>query len=137
MKISAIRFLTLCSFLLVASCRKDTSDPAISPNVVHADQAFTIAAGETVVVDGENLSIRFVRVTEDSRCPVDVQCVWAGNGQVEISTRIGDRRDTFKLNTMENGNSYVVPPFRIRLTLLTPAPHSGQPIPAASYRAQL
>ena len=137
MTTSTVRFFTLCAFVLTVACRNETVDPVSSPNVVHADQVFTMAPGETVTLEGENLSIRFVRVTEDSRCPVDVQCVWAGNGQIEVVTRIGDRRTTFRLNTMQNGNSYAIPPFVVRLNSLSPAPHSGQQIPAESYRAQL
>ena len=35
-----------------------------------------IALGQTAFVDGPK--VRADRVIEDSRCPVDVQCVWAG-----------------------------------------------------------
>lgn len=41
-----------------------------------------VALGEAVAVDG--VEVRFARVAEDSRCPPDVSCVWAGRAHVEL-----------------------------------------------------
>ena len=38
----------------------------------------TLAVGDTVVVDGSDMSLTFVGVPRDSRCPRDVQCIVAG-----------------------------------------------------------
>jgi len=42
----------------------------------HVPVEGAIALGQTAFVDGPK--VRADRVIEDSRCPVDVQCVWAG-----------------------------------------------------------
>ena len=41
----------------------------------------------------------FVGVTEDSRCPTDVQCVWAGNCAVRLDVTTGRGVQPVTLNT--------------------------------------
>ena len=45
---------------------------------VRLNEEFSLSVGQYAVVSGENLKIKFNEVTEDSRCPKDVICVWAG-----------------------------------------------------------
>ena len=47
-------------------------------------QEFTLPYGKSVNISGENLSIKFVAVVTDSRCPTGVQCVWAGEAKVKL-----------------------------------------------------
>ena len=51
-------------------------------------EEFSLHIGESLVITGEDLDIKFVEVSEDSRCPKDVTCVWEGRvtAVVEIST---------------------------------------------------
>ena len=51
-------------------------------------EEFSLRIGQSVVITGEDLEIRFVEVSEDSRCPKGVTCVWEGRvtAVVEIST---------------------------------------------------
>src|SRR5687768_17789148 len=57
------------------------SGPAAS-DVIAVDRDFDLKPGRTARVDGTAITVSFVGVPEDSRCPTDVQCVWAGNGAV-------------------------------------------------------
>lgn len=50
------------------------------------DEPFALRFGQTASIEGEEIVIRFVDVTEDSRCPVNVTCVW--EGQVTIALNI-------------------------------------------------
>lgn len=57
-------------------------------------------AGETVSVDGEGLTITYDSLLEDSRCPEDVQCIWAGNGRILLTlTKTGNAAAGMELNT--------------------------------------
>lgn len=38
-----------------------------------------LAPGRTVTIPGTSVGVTLVTVEEDSRCPVDVVCVWQGN----------------------------------------------------------
>ena len=51
------------------------------------DEEFILYAGESVAIAGEDLRMKFVEVSEDSRCPKDVTCIWEGRvtAVVEIS----------------------------------------------------
>lgn len=60
----------LAPVLLLSSCATTANEPARYP------QEGPAKLGQTVYVDGP--LVRPDKVIEDSRCPVDVQCVWAG-----------------------------------------------------------
>ena len=47
---------------------------------VEADlgQEFSLAIGQKALITGEDLEIRFIEVSEDSRCALDVVCPWEG-----------------------------------------------------------
>jgi hypothetical protein len=58
--------------LMLGGC---TTTPKINAS---PGQEFTLAIGQSAGISGENLTIEFVSVTADSRCPQGVTCVWAG-----------------------------------------------------------
>ena len=47
-------------------------------------EEFVLAPGELAQVESPRLSVRFVEVTGDSRCPVDVLCIQGGDAVVHI-----------------------------------------------------
>ena len=47
-------------------------------------QPFELKIGEQVAIAGEGLDIGFAEILNDSRCPRDVQCVWAGSATVSV-----------------------------------------------------
>ena len=55
--------------LVVAGC---------SSNAVSLGQEFSLHIGESANIRGEELKVKFLEVTEDSRCPTGVVCVWEG-----------------------------------------------------------
>ncbi|MCR9183169.1 MAG: hypothetical protein NXH73_09610 [Flavobacteriaceae bacterium] len=71
MKPFFIVLLLISSPLLLAQERSKASPPVIVAK---------IPFGETVQF--EDFSITFSKVIEDSRCPSDVTCVWAGQAKV-------------------------------------------------------
>jgi hypothetical protein len=99
----------------------------------------TLRVGEATSVD--NVDIRFSSVLEDSRCPSDVQCIWAGNGRVSLA--VGPRRGTqgpteqVLLNTYEGDKTRESWGLRVTLVDLTPAPKSVQSIPLERYVARM
>lgn len=106
---------------------------------VHLDEEFSLSVGQYGVVSGENLKIKFKEVTEDSRCPKDVICVWAGRAtcmieliQSELSNRMmltePGLTDEYSKDTYEE---YELT-FRV-----TPYPQAGKQIPMDAYRLHL
>lgn len=64
--------------------------PAESPARLQYGAPVTLAPGEAVLVEQSAVRVRFVRVVEDSRCPRDVTCVWAGRAVVELTATVGE-----------------------------------------------
>ena len=63
-------------------------------------QSFSIGAGETVNIPGERLTIIFQDVLWDSRCPVGVQCIVAGDATIAVTVaKMGRASATLSLNT--------------------------------------
>ena len=113
------------------------SGPSAS-DVVNIDRDFDLKPGQTARVDGTAFSISFVSVPEDSRCPTDVVCVWAGNGAVSlVVTDDAGAKSTVVLNTTISPRSVRNSGYEISLTGLKPDPRQGSPIPLANYVATL
>jgi len=52
---------------------------------VRVGETVELAAGEAVTLAGAARTLSFARVVEDSRCPREVTCVWAGRAVVELA----------------------------------------------------
>ncbi len=84
------------------------------------------------------IRLGFGEVLEDSRCPVDVTCVWEGNGKVVIGIAAGmGPTHALILNTSLDPRAVVWNGIRVTLLELTPAPHAGTDIPPEDYAVRL
>jgi hypothetical protein len=111
----------------------DTPVVAANPGV-----AFALPLGKTASVNGNSARITFNKVTDDSRCPVDVVCVWAGDAKVELAiSRDGSPADTRVISITSPDNEAVSGNLRIRLVGLAPAPRQSEPSARRAYIAQL
>lgn len=129
------RCLTALLFVLLASC-------AVAAQTARVGREFRLKAGRVVTLDGGGLRVRFVRVESDSRCPVDVDCVWAGNAEVlvEVGGRGWRGRKTLSLNTNagpERPGEGSYGRYTLKLVSLSPQPRSKRKIPAGQYTATL
>lgn len=61
--------------------------------------------GENKFLKEYEMNVTFKRITEDSRCPKDVQCIWQGNAMAEVELMgIYTRPTTITLSTMNEAN---------------------------------
>ena len=126
----------------IAACATP-SQPGSAGNPSTAIQAqtnrqFDIAAGQEAHVQGTSIVVRFRSVSNDSRCPTDVQCVWAGNAIVALTLSQGDGPGTdVLLNTTLDPKITKFAGYTIKLIGLKPAPKSGNPISQGAYVATL
>lgn len=58
-------------------------------NEVNLDQEFSLTLGQSIMIAGENLAIKFIEIISDGRCPKGAICIWPGeaNCLTEITTR--------------------------------------------------
>jgi len=64
--------ITVTMFIALAGC---AGQPAVQAEL---EQEFTLAVDQSAAIAGEDLSIKFVEVISDSRCPDDAICIWLG-----------------------------------------------------------
>lgn len=72
--------LSVAVITLLAGCVEQPLLPRVRVN-----QPFWVKVEHRVLV--EDLELTFLAVVEDSRCPIDVICVWEGNAQVELALK--------------------------------------------------
>ncbi len=75
-------FLILLTFFV--SCKKDPIKPALR----FPDGKGILSVGQTGLFymkgDQNPIRLKFIKVTEDSRCPANARCIWAGEVVAEI-----------------------------------------------------
>ncbi|HKU50026.1 MAG TPA: hypothetical protein VJP79_08755 [Nitrososphaera sp.] len=108
---------------------------------------FTLVPGESVIIAGSGITAKLLNITEDSRCPSDVTCIWAGQVSVLVSlsqnsTSLGNF--TLTLGGVGGGNNSsaaaqhsVAGDYVIKLTEVQPYPISTQKIEPSDYVATL
>lgn len=116
------------------SCDSDSPTAPGAGTSVALPATVTLAIGESVFVDAVDVEVTFSSVTEDSRCPVDVTCVWAGRAVVALAISAGSGASTIEL---EVGQWREVEGLRLAATALDPQPREGQEIPPEDYRLEL
>ena len=89
-------------------------------------------------VSGTKLKIKFIAMVEDSRCPTDANCIWAGNAKIKIRvSKNGKAAKTFELNSNLAPTTVVFEGHEFKLTALTPAPSSNIRINRNGYVATI
>ena len=104
--------------------------PPVPPPILWGIASATIGFGGQAMLNG--LSIRPMAVIEDSRCPIDVRCVWAG--RLTLAVDIGQPGSGAPLRTnMTLGQPLPVVGGRLTLVAAHPPKMAGaQPSPPAS-----
>jgi hypothetical protein len=119
--------MTFGSMFAMACGGSPSSGPSAELN-----QPTELAPGQTAQVGP--LRITFTAVSSDSRCPVDVVCVWEGDAVAELTvSQPTGAVETRELHT-SNPRPATYGGFQIELVRLDPVPRSTQPIPPGSYR---
>jgi hypothetical protein len=121
--------LALC--LLAATACSGNSPSGPTP----VDREVVLAPGQTAEFDS-GLSVRFVSVIGDSRCPIDAVCITGGDAIVRIHVAAGTGRGDRDLHTGDM-QPITFDDVEVRLVELTPYPFSGRETPQRDYRATL
>jgi len=125
-------------FVLLAACASAGSGPAAPTPAVNEE--FTLAPGQTATVNDAKVSVTFESVSEDSRCPVDVTCVWEGDAVVVLKVKTTADEVTRELHTQGGEPRPRKAPAGdhvVSLVRLDPTPRSSAPIEPSAYRVTL
>ena len=129
---SALMRHVLLGFLLsVTACAGSPTGPTTSLNT-----EFTLAPAEAIGIDGTSMTVRFIEVSGDSRCPADALCIQMGSASVRITAQSDGSTRNYELHT---GDMQPVQHegLTISLVQLAPYPFSSRKIPPEEYRATL
>jgi hypothetical protein len=127
-----IRIITVVAAIVAAGCFTSPT----GPDAV-VGKPFELKVGAvSELPDGARM--RFERVADDSRCPMDVMCVWAGDATLAITlTPSKGSAESRELHTQPSGSQISYSNYTIKLTALVPYPRSTQPIGPGDYVATL
>ena len=85
-----------------------------------------------------NISIVLDSVLNDSRCPIGMECIWAGNAEVRFIYSSANSTQPFVLNTLTSfPTDTLIEGYRIKLNTLTPYPEAGLVIKQVDYKAEI
>ncbi len=127
-----MRRFVLIALLLATACG--------GPTEVAIDQDFTLAFGRSVAIENTGYTVTFQDVLQDSRCPVNADCVWAGNARIRLAINRPTRH--VAVNTDLDPRHAVIAEAGIRqlvlqLEALSPLPQVDRPTNKDAYRATL
>ncbi len=123
----ASRFLAVASAILLAGCGGVTE-------VNQFPQTVTVKFGDEFHVVDPDLTVRFAEVVQDSRCPVNAECVQAGSVTLRFSLiEPGGALNTLFISSDEPASaSHGI---SLRLISVDPVPRLGMTTDPRDYRA--
>jgi hypothetical protein len=128
-----MRFAVVFLALALTACQTGSPNGPAGP----VDLRVVLAPGQQTVVPGTG-AIRFEGVANDSRCPGDAICIWAGDATVRVGVTVsGGISSSYELHTFD------LKPVQhldttITLEALSPYPFASKgPISPGDYRVSL
>jgi len=131
--IAALAVLAACG----VQAETDGTDGAPSPSVTMVGDTAVLELPVGRSANNGEFEITFDAVTEDSRCPSDVQCVWAGNSGIRLTLDSGDDSQVSIINSTLTPHSAAFMGYVITFRDLIPHPTSEAPIDRAAYVARI
>ena len=129
-----MRFLS--SFVFIALVAISGAACSSSPTAPSEPVALTLAPGQSRVVG--DLSVRFIGVTNDNRCPANALCISSGEAFVALEVGLSSEHHAFELQINDSSfRSRIIGAYRIELTNVAPYPFSTDPIAPDEYRVSL
>lgn len=127
------------ALLLVLGAAACSAGSELTPVDAALDRPFEVRVGQAAVLPAEGLSIVFQQVRNDSRCPVDVQCVWEGDAELvlEVQASPSDREQLSLHTSSQFGTSVDFGAYRILYRELQPGTRAGESPDPNAYVATL
>lgn len=104
---------------------------------IHAQkpESLTIKNGGQTVSKTGRITIKFLEMVEDSRCPADVNCVWAGVATIKIRLTRSGKSSEIELNTTNKATTSFQG-YSVALTELEPRQSTTSKYSPSAYSAR-
>jgi len=126
--------------LIVFDCTLITAPeafPGITDTLLLGD-TLTLNYKDKFVTQANDFWVSFDSVVADSRCPIDVECIWAGNAEIGFSAGTELENRFFVLNTHPYRSRDTIMFFHhISLISVDPYPHSDSLYSASDYSVKI
>lgn len=119
----------LCVAGALLACTATRSQPLEVP----LGEEATLSIGGTAVWSPD-IKIRFAAVTEDSRCPIDTTCVWAGQLKIQLAIQTASKTATRELLESEH---VAIDHYRVTFVRAKPHRMTDRKIGPKDYRVTL
>ena len=133
------RLLSLIAIFLMFGLATGLSACSKQPVSATAElgQAFILEPGQTAVLKNEELTVKFVEIVSDSRCPKGVQCIWAGEVSSLIEIDYQNQKKEMVLKLLGSGEGEdLFADYKISFSV-EPYPEYGKELKAEDYRLHL
>jgi hypothetical protein len=132
----AVATLATLACVLLSGAARAAGEPLVAHPTGNAGPAaaesLRLEPGQAATAAGGVLTITFVEVVADSRCPRGETCVWEGDAVLRFALQCGDERATVELHTSARyARAGGFAGWRVELVAFEPAPVSGKPAPTA------
>ncbi len=98
-------------------------------------QKINVLVGKQKKASRSKITVKFVSLIEDSRCPDDANCIQAGNATIKVLVSKGRESRTLEMNTNLGPKGDTFEGYAIYLTSLTPIPKANIRINRNAYTA--
>jgi len=136
MNVSSIIFTIFCIVALVTMPHALVNAETHGPNVII--NQFQLRPNQTAS-EPNNIDVKFLNVTDDSRCPSDVTCIWQGKSTITVNVvKSGQNLGNFNLTSGlgdKNATAQISDGYFLQLTQIEPYPKSGTKIFLSDYVA--
>jgi hypothetical protein len=120
------------SLAAVALAAAMLAGPAAHAATVRPGVPFGMRVGDEVTIADTGIIVRFNEVTEDSRCPIDAICVWAGVLRISLTVSAGVR-DTHDIEIDTMGTVAVASGYSFTLVVAKPSRRADVPVEPGDY----
>jgi hypothetical protein len=99
---------------------------------------FSLKVGETSKIASENLTLKFEKVLNDSRCPDGAMCIWEGQVQSLVTIELNGKNEQITLTQLGSTDTttQLYDGYKIAF-YVTPYPKVNQTISNSDYRLNL
>jgi hypothetical protein len=108
------------------------------PAIVQLEQPFQLKVAQVAQISSENVQLKFLEVQQDSRCPVNVQCIWQGQAKIAVSLTKNEKNLgnlTLETSLDDKPIAKSLDGYSIKLIKVTPRPKTNKPIAQSDYNA--
>ncbi|MDQ2746697.1 MAG: hypothetical protein M3T96_05495 [Acidobacteriota bacterium] len=99
------------------------------------DAPIQIRVGRQKKFTRSKITVKFLSMEEDSRCPEGVNCIWAGNARIKVEIGAGKDCEIFEMNTNLGAKGATFRGYAVNLTALTPLPKADSKNAVSDYLA--